>query len=506
MSTAWAYPYCSTCTRHRPVPGVGPLPSRIMFLGEGPGWEEHKRLVPFVGKSGRELNGQYLPMAGISRDDIRITNAMKCMPIGERPEQEHVDTCAAKFLPAELRQCQPDLIVTLGAMALRLFGEYDLEMEHGLPLADQAYGDWHGTVFSIYHPAAGLHKSAFMIPLQEDFHALWLYRHGKLTRAVDRWPNPEYRELRTADDFSQVLHQPFVSEHCTPWGPAAIGQSAGIDTEFIAGVIWCLTFSFQPGTGYMIRADNHELLRHFTRWVESMRPLLVFHNYLADAPMLRQVGVTDYRFRDTMVRAYHIGSVSQSLKVLCYRLCGMRMQDYDDLVGPYARQEAIQYLLEASTHEMPWLVEGLPWKQKQKRCSGGGKGPSGRYRKHPSCPLVYDEPGTQECALCGKPKDSGAMDRDKAGKQYIWDRAAKILKDVLEKPTVNPLKRWELLPDEERQAMVDEIGPMPRPSIAQVPLAEATWYACRDADGTLRLAPELDRMAGAIGREVRRAA
>lgn len=487
---------CGKCRVFRPVYGVGPRPSTAMFIGEGPGPDEDRRRVPFVGKSGRELNYQYLPMGGLSRDDVFIDNAIKCRQgkdNGDKPYPEDVAECARFHLPGTLREVNPEYVVTLGAVSLGLFGDWDLEMEHGMPIPDQYYGGWSGTVFPIYHPAAGLRVSEFMIRIQDDFRALADWRHGKVVRPVDRYPEPEYRELRTKDDFAQVL--------LGGWLRRAYGRGTeiGVDTETDAGRFWCLSFSPEDGTGYMIRADNHELIAAFKMFLDEVRPLLVFHNWLYDGPVLEQVGVVGYRWTDTMEMAYTLGNVSQSLKVLAYRLCGMVMQEYTDLVGPYGVAQAVEYLGMVAGMVMPEVVAALPWKQKVLRCSGGGKQWGG---KHLSCPVIFEEPGDGECIICGKPKKSGKMERDKGGRQFIWDRAAAILRDVDGKGS-NPVERWYGIPIEEREMIEGVIGEMPLPSITQVPDEKVIWYACRDADATRRVRRELAGRMAALGRAVR---
>jgi len=523
----YSSPFCDLCKRHRIVPGVGPTPCSYLFLGEGPGFEENRYLEPFVGKSGRELNGQYFPMAGINRHDIRIANALQCFH--EDPDQELVDCCAQKFLPDIIARCKPEVIVTLGAMALAQFGDYSLELEHGYPIHNVSYqlkwGEtWTGTLFPCYHPAAGLHQSQFMIQIQEDFRNLWAFRHGKLTKPIDQHPNPHYRLLNTRDDFRQILRD--ATDHL---GHMTYTWQAGTDTEYIGKRVFCQTLSFLPGTGYMILADNYEVRDEFITWAEKSGVLWLFWNWLADAPMVRQMGMTwDYRWKDGMVNSYHLGSTPQGLKAACYRLCGMIMQDYEDLVYPFARYEAIKWLTNVSINPDQEYISSLPWKQKEAACSGGGdenpgypavnpviktykkKPPERKYPKHTSCPAYFEEPGTIPCIICGKPKSSGSMERDKGGRPYIWDLSSKIMTDMQAKPQTNPFKRWEAIRGRDPE-MVDlaegTFGPMPKPTIdlAFKRDREATiHYACRDADGTLRGVPILLRKGKAVEKEIRK--
>jgi uracil-DNA glycosylase family 4 len=504
MSYDTRNPCCNLCRRFRPCLGTGPTPSSILFLGEGPGETEDWKRVPFIGPAGRELNFQYLPLSGLTREDVYVTNAMKCRQgkkDGDDPDPKEVLTCALHHLPGELARVRPNLIVTLGAHALRLFGNHALDMHHGRPLFNQKFCQWEGTVFPIYHPAAGLRQSQFLIDIQADFRALRLYRYGKLTLPVDQHPNPDYRHLRTQDDFLSVLRAA-NSHHGGDWMGAPWAEIA-IDTEtdmaLTPAPIWCLTFSLVPGTGYMIRADNPDLLHHFRTWLHDTRPLTIYHNYLFDAAILAQVDIATPRFMDTMQEAFQVGTLPQALKVLAFRYLGMEMHEYDDVVMPYAHAEAIGYLDLGSKTVLEGFVEALPWKHKKMKCSGGKQFGG----KHESTVVEVVEPGETPCPVCGKPKKSGEMERDKGGRQFIWDRCQKILDDVMEKAS-DPIKRWDKVSAEERAVVEAVIGTMPRPSIAQVPFEEAVWYACRDSDATLRIKPVIRREARVVGRAVRR--
>lgn len=493
---SWSSNYCARCRRFRPVPGQGPKPSKVMFIGEGPGQEEDGRLKPFIGKSGKELDGQYLLSAGLCRDEVYVTNAIKCRQgadDGDKPYPADIECCSKRWLPEELGEVKPDLVVTLGAVALRLFGDHSLELVHGRPLYGQRFGDWwEGTVFPIYHPAAGLRQAEIMIDLQADFKALWDLRHGKLVVPEDEYPDPQYRELETPEQLWTVL-----AFH-GGGGPAPWLECA-IDTETDIGRFWCLSFSLTPGTGYMVR--DRRTVAAFGDWLKRVNPLVIYHNYLFDAAVLGQVGIVTPRFTDTMVEAYNMGGqIPQALKVAAYRLCGMVMTDYGGVVMPYAVNEAIEYLELASRTVDAGYIERLPYKPKIKLCRGAAK----YGGKHEKAELLFTEPGEQGCYRCTRVIESGKMAKDKGGTTFPWDRANRILEDVLTKGA-SPLDRWNLLPYSLTRVIEETIGPMPKPSIAQVPLAEAIPYACRDADATKRLKHAIRREAAKMVREVGRA-
>ena len=89
---------CPKCelsrTRTKAVPGEGPPRARIMLIGEGPGWNEDRQGRPFVGNAGQFLN-DLLAKAGLKREDVFITNVVKCRPPGNRdPLPDEIAACA----------------------------------------------------------------------------------------------------------------------------------------------------------------------------------------------------------------------------------------------------------------------------------------------------------------------------------------------------------------------------------------------------------------------------
>jgi DNA polymerase len=113
---------CLACklgpTRKKLVFGVGASRPRLLFIGEGPGAEEDEQGLPFVGRAGALLTG-LIRALGLTRDDVYITNVVKCRPPGNRtPEPDEVASCR----PILLRQIElldPALIVTLGNVPLK---------------------------------------------------------------------------------------------------------------------------------------------------------------------------------------------------------------------------------------------------------------------------------------------------------------------------------------------------------------------------------------------------
>ncbi len=115
---------CTRCplhrTRTRAVPGEGTAATEVMFVGEGPGFNEDRQGRPFVGQAGALLD-ELLGSVGWSREEVFITNVVKCRPPENRdPEPEEIAACAP-FLTRQLAALDPALVVTLGRFSMARF-------------------------------------------------------------------------------------------------------------------------------------------------------------------------------------------------------------------------------------------------------------------------------------------------------------------------------------------------------------------------------------------------
>ena len=96
--------------------GSGNPEARLMVIGEGPGEEEDRQGKPFVGRAGQLLT-KMLESVGITREEVYITNIVKCRPPGNRnPEPEEIASCAP-YLAGQLGAIQPGVICALGTFA-----------------------------------------------------------------------------------------------------------------------------------------------------------------------------------------------------------------------------------------------------------------------------------------------------------------------------------------------------------------------------------------------------
>jgi DNA polymerase len=162
---------CKKCelhhSREKGVPGEGPANAEIMFIGEGPGFHENMQGRPFVGAAG-ELLVEMLGKIGLKREDVYITNVVKCRPPGNRdPQPEELSACGV-YLSQQLQIINPKVIVTLGRFSMaRFIPNAKISEIHGQAI--QTHGR---LVIPFYHPAAALHRPSLRSVVEEDFASL----------------------------------------------------------------------------------------------------------------------------------------------------------------------------------------------------------------------------------------------------------------------------------------------------------------------------------------------
>ena len=127
---------CTQCslsrTRHLPVMGRGDRQADIMVIAEAPGGQEDRQGIPFVGPSG-EILDSLLRDCGLTREEIYITNILKCHPPGNRdPKEEEKEACFP-YLKYETFLLKPRIIVCLGRVAAQriISPDFKITRQHG---------------------------------------------------------------------------------------------------------------------------------------------------------------------------------------------------------------------------------------------------------------------------------------------------------------------------------------------------------------------------------------
>ena len=172
---------CRACPlgaqRLQAVPGVGSHDASVMFVGEGPGFEEDHKGEPFVGRSGQLLD-KILEAIGLSRRTVYIANIVKCHPMidpsdpeqrgnDRPPSPEEIAACRG-WLDTQIRTIAPRFLVTLGAVPARVL------LDDASPIS-KIRGVWRE-----YDPGGGAPK----VRLLPTFHPAALLRNPDLKRDV----------------------------------------------------------------------------------------------------------------------------------------------------------------------------------------------------------------------------------------------------------------------------------------------------------------------------------
>ncbi len=157
---------CQRCKLHdsrtQVVFGVGSAGAELMFVGEGPGQEEDRQGIPFVGRAGALLTDIITKGMGLRRDDVYIANVVKCRPPNNRnPQPDEIVACEP-FLHRQIGLIRPRVIVTLGTFATQVL------LRNRTPISKQR-GHW--------HEYQG-------VPLMPTFHPAYLLRNPSDKRTV----------------------------------------------------------------------------------------------------------------------------------------------------------------------------------------------------------------------------------------------------------------------------------------------------------------------------------
>jgi uracil-DNA glycosylase len=155
---------CTRCrlsqTRTNAVPGEGHPDTEVVFVGEGPGQTEDQQGRPFVGRAG-DLLVKLLSTLGWRRQEVFITNIVKCRPPGNRdPEPDEIAACMP-YLRRQLELLDPAVVVTLGRFSMGHFrpGERISQIHGTAVVAPPETGARDALAYALYHPAAALRST-----------------------------------------------------------------------------------------------------------------------------------------------------------------------------------------------------------------------------------------------------------------------------------------------------------------------------------------------------------
>jgi len=162
---------CTKCelskTRNNSVPGKGNFKSDIIFVGEAPGKNEDMKGEPFIGIAGKKLS-MALENAGITRDEVYITNIVKCRPPKNRvPTTNERDTCQ-NYLKKEIEIIKPKIICILGNTAFNSL----LDGKEIIKFRGKIVRKNNQLYFLTIHPAATIYNQKLINVLKKDIKKL----------------------------------------------------------------------------------------------------------------------------------------------------------------------------------------------------------------------------------------------------------------------------------------------------------------------------------------------
>ncbi len=168
---------CRKCrlqtTRNNPVFGEGFLNASIMFIGEAPGRNEDESGRPFVGRAGK-LFDEMLDSIGLKRNNVYISNLIKCRPPKNRNPSKIEITMCSEYIDKQIEIIRPVVIAPLGRIAISyIFKKFELPFEkinriHGkIYLIDNFLNKL--KIIPIYHPAAVIYNKKLKNILLADF-------------------------------------------------------------------------------------------------------------------------------------------------------------------------------------------------------------------------------------------------------------------------------------------------------------------------------------------------
>jgi DNA polymerase len=173
---------CQQCklaeTRTYALPGEGKTNARLFLIAQAPGEVEDNNGTMFLGPSGEVLD-KLLDSANVSRDEIYMTNLIKChLPKNRKPKQEEIQACH-HYLDQEINIINPEFLIPLGHYATRyLLQKYNQKIPSKHDFY-KLYGTLHyiheQKIYPVQHPAAPLHEKSLQPVLEKNYHKLSVF-------------------------------------------------------------------------------------------------------------------------------------------------------------------------------------------------------------------------------------------------------------------------------------------------------------------------------------------
>lgn len=283
--------------------GDGPVPARIMVVGEAPGFREDDIGKPFAGKAGQYLD-QALDDVGIPRESIYITNANKCRPPDNRtPTRTEIRACRG-YLDSELSVVQPEFVLVLGNVALEsTLGEKGIMKKRGAVIEKDGI-----KYVPTLHPAAILRNPAWEEMFKADIRTLARAVAGEEKRPVTKsYLIKSSRSLQALLKKFETVETPIAFDIET-WGP---GEEGGLRPWQPGGLILTVSFTWEVGTSYVVALEHPSVewdipveMVYQALNVALAGKKMIGHNVKFDMAWMRTKGVNLHATFDTLLAAH----------------------------------------------------------------------------------------------------------------------------------------------------------------------------------------------------------
>lgn len=283
--------------------GDGPVPSRVMVVGEAPGYREDQISKPFAGKAGQYLD-RTLEAVGLPRDSVYISNSVKCRPPDNRtPTRTEIRTCN-RYLQSELEVVHPEFVLVLGNVALEAtLGEKGIMKKRGTTVEKDGI-----KYMPTLHPAAILRNPAWEEMFKADLQGLARAVAGDENKPITKsWLIKSSKSLAAFLRKIEAVDSPIAFDIET-WGP---GEEGGLRPWQPGGIILTSSFTWEPGISYVVALEHPSV-----EWdipIDSVYQALnvalegkkmVGHNVKFDMAWMRVKGVKLEATFDTMLAAH----------------------------------------------------------------------------------------------------------------------------------------------------------------------------------------------------------
>jgi uracil-DNA glycosylase family 4 len=277
------------------IPGVGPLDAKIVLVGEAPGQEEDKRCENFVGASGRLLNS-LLQEVGLSREDVRIINAVRCATEGEnkKPTKNEIACCRTNLVD-EIKEIHPNVIGCLGAVAMEsvLKRTGITKLKNNIFVSDE----FNAKIIPIYHPAYILRNPGEYDTLLKGMRLIAEESGAKKKIERDKVPTKRL-DVATSETIDKVLTKLNNVD-------AFVFDLETSSLSFLDARILCIALSWKSGLGITIKWDLlHQRHKERLKDIFLSSKLKINHNLKFDLHILKAHGFeVKGPFFDTLIAA-----------------------------------------------------------------------------------------------------------------------------------------------------------------------------------------------------------